>query len=334
MTLLWVWEVWKAQANLDQLYWLRDNFITRSGFEGIMIPYAEDHLHQRTIELMGLATSLAIFSVGSLLVSKYASKKHIATSALLLLILLVLVPLPATARLDVNTLIRCYARVEMHVPANPSVGDLVAVTGYIKPMPNTLNRYWVCYHIGVGFPSLYAWIGAGVTPDVDVGNVAYIEWRIDGEYHQVFGSDITWYHSYFTRVEIINNLWTAHVWDSDETSMVPEEVCLPLPLSGEYVLSIAGGESSDTENTMSAVFTNVSWTTSDDIAGLWDGSVFDCEVIEEVPYDVAMISPYYKFMVLGGDPDDPPNPPDDDDNDGGGGGWDMYPVKLSVDAVR
>ena len=326
LTLLWAWDMLRAQAELDYLYWIQNN--THSGFVDIVIPYAEERVQQRTTELTVFAAALAVFSVGGLLVCKYASKKHVSTAALLLLFLLFLTPLPATARLDVATLLRCYARVEIHVPPNPEVGDLMAVTGYIKPMPNTLHRYWVCYHIGVVFPYLDEWLGAGYVTEIGIGKVAYIEWKIDGVYHDILGADIPWYHPIFTKTEIINNLWTAHVWDDEGVPMLEEDVSIPLPLSGEYLLGIAGGESVETKNTMSAVFSNVTWTTYDGNYGFWDGSVFDCEVIEEAPYDVGIISPYYKFMVRGGDPDPPPNPPDDGDDDGGGGGFDMYPTPL------
>jgi len=76
LTLLWAWDVLRTQADLNQLYWLRDNYISRSGFEEICIPYAEERLHQLTTELTALVASLAIFSVGGLLVCKYASKNH------------------------------------------------------------------------------------------------------------------------------------------------------------------------------------------------------------------------------------------------------------------
>jgi len=331
LTLLWAWDVRRAQTELDDLYWILDN--THSAFAGMMIPYAKAQLHERTIRLTVFSVSLVVFSVVGLLVCKYASKKHVSTAALLLLFLLFLTPLPATARMDFSTTAtHYYARIEMPVPANPSIGDLCRVAGYIKPMPNTLDSLWVCYHIGIGFPFLHEWLGAGYVTEVGIGKVAYIEWRIDNEFHEVLGSGITWYQPIFTKTEIITNLWTAHVWSNDGPPMLPEEIYLPLPLSGEYLVAMAGGESIDTKNTMSATFSNLTWRTGDNpsnyVDGLWDGSVFDCEVIEDAPYHVGIISPYYKFMVLGGDPDPPPNPPDDGDDDGGGGGFNMYPTPL------
>ena len=109
LTLLWAFDVYRVQVRLNHAYWLRENDVTISGFEEICIPYIEERLHQRTTELTALAASLAIFSVVGLLVCKYASKKHVIPTALLLLFLLLLTPLPATARLDVNTLKHCYA---------------------------------------------------------------------------------------------------------------------------------------------------------------------------------------------------------------------------------
>jgi hypothetical protein len=101
LTLLWAFDVYRVQVRLNHAYWLRENDVTISGFEEICIPYIEERLHQRTTELMGLAASLAIFSVLSLLVYKYAFKKHVSTAALLLLFLLFLTPLPLTATTEI-----------------------------------------------------------------------------------------------------------------------------------------------------------------------------------------------------------------------------------------
>jgi len=99
LTLLWAWDMLRAQVELDYLYWIQNN--THSGFVDIVIPYAEARLQQRTTELTVFALSLVVFSVGGLLVCKYASKKHVSTAALLLLFLLFLTPLPLTATTEI-----------------------------------------------------------------------------------------------------------------------------------------------------------------------------------------------------------------------------------------
>jgi len=129
---------------------------------------------------------------------------------------------------------------------------------------------WVCYHIGVGYPSpIQEWIGAGYYTQEGLGTVFYIEWYIDGVYNEITASGVTFGEQYW--IQILNDIgsggvngdgdeghWGATIWDSKYGNILLKKYDVDLPLNGD-IHAVAEGESVDSRNDMEADFSELRW---------------------------------------------------------------------------
>lgn len=196
------------------------------------------------------------------------------------------------------------------------------------------SEYWVAYHIGVGWSIdewTDQWIAAGYYTQRGLGTVFYIEWFLNDTYYEIFVEgvmfDKPFYVIVYAAVQEGWEGWAAHVWDNEWNLMLYKYV--DLPISGMDILAVAGGESICPYNYMSALFADLRWTAEYEESGgphelgdgyisdYWNGNDFSCELIEDWPYDVNVIKPYYEFSVSGGKEEEP---------SGGGGRHGIYTI--------
>ncbi len=302
-------EIQQIEARLDELYSIQEN--SHSFGVGILIERAYSKLQQNQIMLTGLVVGLVVGLIVSFILllpkpSDTVQKLKPRSTLVILLAFALLVLILPIPHVNAETR-RYYARVQMTVPANHEIGDLIDVSGWITPKPAKVSEGWVCYNIAVTFPAIFEWLGAGYYTQCGVGTVFYVEWFINGDYYEITTSGLNFYEQYYTKIAIVFSpyyaRWCAYIWDSEGNPIL--EWYVDLPIWGEEVVAVAGAESISKYNRMSATFSGLTWTTETPPPqirhqGYWDGAVFGCEVIQHDPYRTTVIEPYYTFIVSGG----------------------------------
>ena len=313
-----VWsDIQKLNAVLDNLYWTAEN--THSGVVWSMIELAEARLQQKQAVFTSLIVVMTVvLTIGSIaglrhkLTHKVKGSNILFATVFLVSILLTLIATPiASTMTTVET--HYYAGVNMDVETG---SHLIQVNGYITPRATcgVASGFVACF-IAITFPASYEWIGGGYFDEEGTGVVFYIEWMVDGVPGEITASGVSFGERYYIDVHrrgVSDSVgsptpsgWGVNIHD-DDGNLILSAGKDDLPQDDPVMLTpTAKGESINPDNHMGAKFSELRWTTYDPNAdpedvwgeGYWDGTKFPCSVVEDDPYSVNIIKPYYEFNV-------------------------------------